>query len=212
MQWITALDFQILHEIQNRFSCSFLDFWMPKITALGNGGILWILLAVLLLCISKTRKNGIQLGVGNMGCGLIGNLLLKNLVARDRPCWLEEHAMLIAVPQDYSFPSGHTSNAFLGAHMAYKEFKDSSPILAYSGYAIAAFVAGSRLYNNRHWVADVVAGAGFGILSVELSYLIYFPIRNAIARRINRNVKNCPIVAAPVFSSNMAGFYLTYQF
>jgi xanthine phosphoribosyltransferase len=41
--------------------------------------------------------------------------------------------------------------------MAYKEFKDSSPILAYSGYAIAAFVAGSRLYNNRHWVADVVA-------------------------------------------------------
>jgi hypothetical protein len=73
-------------------------------------------------------------------------------------------------------------------------------------------VAGSRLYNNRHWVADVVAGAGFGILSVELSYLIYFPIRNAIARRINRNVKNCPIVAAPVFSSNMAGFYLTYQF
>ena len=90
MQWITALDFQILHEIQNRFSCSFLDFWMPKITALGNGGILWILLAVLLLCISKTRKNGIQLGVGNMGCGLIGNLLLKNLVARDRPCWLEE--------------------------------------------------------------------------------------------------------------------------
>ena len=112
----------------------------------------------------------------------------------------------------HSFPSGHTSNAFLGAHMAYKEFKDSSPILAYSGYAIAAFVAGSRLYNNRHWVADVVAGAGFGILSVELSYLIYFPIRNAIARRINRNVKNCPIVAAPVFSSNMAGFYLTYQF
>ena len=115
MQWITALDFQILHEIQNRFSCSFLDFWMPKITALGNGGILWILLAVLLLCISKTRKNGIQLGVGNMGCGLIGNLLLKNLVARDRPCWLEEHAMLIAVPQDYSFPSGHTMASFAAA-------------------------------------------------------------------------------------------------
>lgn len=70
----------------------------------------------------------------------------------------------------YSFPSGHTSNAFLGAHMAYKEFKDSSPILAYSGYAIAAFVAGSRLYNNRHWVADVVAGAAS--VSCRLSYRI----------------------------------------
>lgn len=80
----------------------------------------------------------------------------------------------------HSFPSGHTANAFLGAHIAWKEFKDSSPVLAYSGYALATFVACSRLYNNRHWVADVVAGAGFGILSVELAYLTYFPIRNAI--------------------------------
>ena len=136
-------------------------------------------------------------------------LFLLGLMERRLKNWVNEPRPDGA---PYSFPSGHTSNAFLGAHMAYKEFKDSSPILAYSGYAIAAFVAGSRLYNNRHWVADVVVGAGFGILSVELSYLIYFPIRNAIARRINRNVKNCPIVAAPVFSSNMAGFYLTYQF
>ena len=60
----------------------------------------------------------------------------------------------------YSFPSGHTANAFLGAHIAYKEFKDSNPWLAYSGYALGLFVAGSRIYNNRHWVADVIAGAG----------------------------------------------------
>ena len=145
MQWITALDFQILHEIQNRFSCSFLDFWMPKITALGNGGILWILLAVLLLCISKTRKNGIQLGVGNMGCGLIGNLLLKNLVARDRPCWLEEHAMLIAVPHDYSFPSGHTMASFAAATVLWH----------WNRKAGLAFV---------HFPSDVLAGALLGCL------------------------------------------------
>ena len=95
----------------------------------------------------------------------------------------------------YSFPSGHTANAFLGAHMAYKEFKDSSPVLAYSGYALALFVAGSRLYNNRHWVADVVAGAGFGILSVELAYLTYFPIRNAIARKINRKAAQNMVIS-----------------
>ena len=116
---------------------------MPKITALGNGGILWILLAVLLLCISKTRKNGIQLGVGNMGCGLIGNLLLKNLVARDRPCWLEEHAMLIAVPQDYSFPSGHTMASFAAATVLWHWNRK----VGLAAYLLAGMIAFSRLYS-----------------------------------------------------------------
>ena len=160
MQWITALDFQILHEIQNRFPCSFLDFWMPKITALGNGGILWILLAVLLLCISKTRKNGIQLGVGNMGCGLIGNLLLKNLVARDRPCWLEEHAMLIAVPQDYSFPSGHTMASFAAATVLWHWNRK----VGLAAYLLAGMIAFSRLYLFVHFPSDVLAGALLGCL------------------------------------------------
>ena len=112
---------------------------------------------------------------------------------------------------DHSFPSGHTANVFLGAHMAWKEFKDSSPALAYSGYALATFVAGCRLYNNRHWVADVVAGAGFGILSVELSYLIYIPIRNAIARKINQR-HNDRFVFSPTVNPGGAGVYLSYRF
>jgi hypothetical protein len=74
-----------------------------------------------------------------------------------------------------SFPSGHTANAFLGAHIAFKEMKDSSPWLAGAGYLIATAVAASRVYDNWHWMADVVTGAGIGILSVELAYLIYFP-------------------------------------
>ena len=111
----------------------------------------------------------------------------------------------------YSFPSGHTANAFLGAHMAYKEFRDSSPVLAYSGYAVALFVAGSRLHNNRHWVADVVAGAGFGILSVELAYLTYFPIRNAIARRVNSRAARSMVVA-PTFYGRGGGICFSYSF
>lgn len=111
----------------------------------------------------------------------------------------------------YSFPSGHTANAFLGAHIAYKEFKDSSPVLAYSGYALALFVAGSRIHNNRHWVADVVAGAGFGILSVELSYLAYFPLRNAIARKINRKAAQ-NMVIAPTFNEQGGGIFFSYSF
>ena len=111
----------------------------------------------------------------------------------------------------YSFPSGHTANAFLGAHIAYKEFKDSNPWLAYSGYALGLFVAGSRIYNNRHWVADVIAGAGYGILAAELSYLIYFPIRNAIAEKINLR-RDRKLLVSPVFNEQGGGLYFSYTF
>lgn len=111
----------------------------------------------------------------------------------------------------YSFPSGHTANAFLGAHLAYKEFKDSAPGLGYAGYAMAALVGASRVYNNRHWVCDVLAGAGIGILSVELSHLVYFPIRNAIARQVNaKAAKN--LVLAPSITPGGGGIYLSFRF
>ena len=99
----------------------------------------------------------------------------------------------------YSFPSGH------------KEFKDSNPWLAYSGYALGLFVAGSRIYNNRHWVADVIAGAGYGILAAELSYLIYFPIRNAIAEKINLR-RDRKLLLSPVLNEQGGGLYFSYTF
>lgn len=111
----------------------------------------------------------------------------------------------------HAFPSGHTANSFLGAHIAYKEFKDSSPFLAYSGYVIATGIAGLRIYKNRHWVADVIGGAGFGILSVELAYLSYFPIRNAIAQKINLKASN-RLVITPMMGVEYKGFYLSYSF
>lgn len=164
--------------------------------------------------------------------GMLGWVFVCDLMGKEKHNWTDQLALIVLAEGlnagmtrvlkysvnetrpdggPYSFPSGHTANAFLGAHMAYKEFKDSNPVLAYSGYALAAFVAGSRLYNNRHWVADVVAGAGFGILSVELSYLIYFPIRNAIARKSN-NKSNNRLTVAPTLNQMGGGVYLSYRF
>lgn len=164
--------------------------------------------------------------------GMLGWVFVCDLMGKEKHNWVDQ-LMLVTLAEGmnaamtrtlkytvketrpdggpYSFPSGHTANAFLGAHMAYKEFKDSSPVVAYSGYAIALFVAGSRLYNNRHWVADVVAGAGFGILSVELAYWAYFPLRNAIARKVNSHAaKN--LVIAPTFTDRGGAIYLSYSF
>lgn len=76
-------------------------------------------------------------------------------------------------PARNSFPSGHTATAFMGAELMRREFKGSSPVAAYSGYAVATAVGVLRICNNRHWVNDVVAGAAIGIASTKLAYWLY---------------------------------------
>ena len=72
-----------------------------------------------------------------------------------------------------SFPSGHTAQAFLSAEMLRREFGKDHPGVAIGGYLAATAVGAMRILNNRHWVSDVVAGAGFGILSVNIAYLTH---------------------------------------
>ncbi|WP_299606853.1 phosphatase PAP2 family protein [uncultured Aquimarina sp.] len=69
-----------------------------------------------------------------------------------------------------SFPSGHTSMAFVSAAVLYEEFIDSSPLLAYSGYLFAVTTGSLRMMNNKHYLSDVLVGAGIGILTTRLVY------------------------------------------
>lgn len=69
-----------------------------------------------------------------------------------------------------SFPSGHTMTAFFGAEMLRRELGEEYPGIAIAGYAVATGVGLFRMYNNRHWASDVLAGAGLGILSTSLMY------------------------------------------
>jgi hypothetical protein len=105
---------------------------------------------------------------------------------------------------NHSFPSGHTATAFVGSHIIYKEFKDSNPWIACSGYAMGVFVAGSRVAHDKHWVSDVMAGAGIAILSTELAYWIYFPIRNLITDKANKLFGNY-LLLSPVIQPNTLG-------
>ena len=72
-----------------------------------------------------------------------------------------------------SFPSGHTATAFMGAELLRREYWDVSPWIGVAGYAVAAGTGFFRMYNNRHWLTDVIAGAGVGILSVQAAYWLY---------------------------------------
>ena len=111
-----AFDWGILHWIQNTIACPFLDAVVPKLTMLGNAGIIWILAGLALLCSKKYRRQGALVLMGLLAGLLVGNIVLKNLVARPRPCWLDPSVrLLIASPTDYSFPSGHTLSSTIAA-------------------------------------------------------------------------------------------------
>ena len=182
MQWLTTLDFTVLHKIQQIFSYRILDIIMPKITVLGNKGIIWVVTALIMLCFSRTRKTGLATGTACIGCLITGNLLLKNIVARARPCWIEEHLMLIAIPDDYSFPSGHTMASFAAATVLWKMNRK----VGTAAYILAVLIAFSRLYLYVHFPSDVLAGAiiGFiiGTFSVKLT--------DVVSKKINQKRKS----------------------
>ena len=106
---IQTVDFLILDLIQNKLRCKFLDSLMIKCSSLGDGGIIWIAISFLLICYKKYRQAGILILVGLIMGVLIGNCLLKNIICRPRPCWINRAvSLLIPIPYDYSFPSCHT--------------------------------------------------------------------------------------------------------
>ena len=72
-----------------------------------------------------------------------------------------------------SFPSGHTATAFMGAEFLFQEYRHNSAWYGITGYIVAAGTGFFRMYNNRHWLTDVAAGAGIGLLSTKLAYLVY---------------------------------------
>jgi len=110
-----------------------------------------------------------------------------------------------------AFPSGHTANAFVGAHILFKEYRDVSPWIGVAGYLSATTVAAMRMINQRHWLSDVVAGAGFGILTVELSYLM-LPIYHRLFGITSDGNGINSVFVAPIVGTNLHGAALSVRF
>lgn len=174
------MDFAILYALNN-IHTDILDKIMIGLTYLGDKGVFWILVSVALLFNSKTRKCGIFM-IASMAIGLlIGNGIIKNLVARERPCWIDQTInLLITNPKDFSFPSGHTLASFEAAVTIFLfNKKYGIPALI-----LATLIGTSRLYLFVHFPTDVLGGA---ILGTVIAISVYFIGNKIIEKRKTNN-------------------------
>ncbi|WP_170288145.1 phosphatase PAP2 family protein [Prolixibacter denitrificans] len=124
----------------------------------------------------------VTLGLGAMGVKGRNDFLNQSLLFTKAELLMSvvvygiKHATRVERPYGgvfTSFPSGHTAQAFLSATFLAKEYGHISPWISVAGYATATGVGVLRMMNNKHWISDVLAGAGVGILSVEFVYLTH---------------------------------------
>ncbi len=106
-----------------------------------------------------------------------------------------------------SFPSGHTTTAFAAAEFLNREYKDVSPWYGIAGYIAATTTGFFRMCNNKHWLSDIIAGAGFGILSTKLAYWLYPNIKKKLFRD-----KDVNTIIIPYYSEGNGGLSFVHNF
>ena len=164
---MTGMELKILDWIQT-IHTPIGDAFMCFITSLGNVGVIWIVLAVVLIAIPKTRKSGIIVAAALIIDAVFCSGILKNVFRRIRPFDVNTTIpVLITKPRDFSFPSGHTSASFAAATALYlaKERKLFIPTLV-----LACLIAFSRMYLYVHYLTDILGGLLIGIASAVIVY------------------------------------------
>lgn len=170
---------------------------MKVITQLGDGGVVWIVLAILLLLFRKTRKVGLMMAGALVVMVVCNDLVLKNLLSRPRPFnylpWQEAglytYPDIIARPTSFSFPSGHTSSSFAAATAIFANNKK----WGIAAYVMAAAIAFSRIYCGVHYCTDILGGIVVGV--------IYGLAGVAIAKAVLKLIKKKSPKAAAYFNT-----------
>ncbi len=180
MELILKADSAILLWIQENLRNPQLTPVVKFITHLGDEGIFWIILLIILMCIKKTRKAAIVASVSLVMTFIVTNLILKPLVARIRPYEIiDTLTILIKKPSDYSFPSGHTANSmavgislWLIGLKTRKEKESPFYFPTCAGWfflTLSLLISLSRLYLGVHYPTDVLGGIVIASISAGLS-------------------------------------------
>lgn len=171
MGFIQTIDNDILAFLQGLHTPIW-DSIFSFITTLGNSGAIWLVLGAVLLIFPKTRKCGLLMLITIAAGFLIGELLLKNIIMRERPFIAFpldiNSALLIPPPSGFSFPSGHTTSSFGGAVTIFL-YNKKWGILA---LILAALIGFSRLYLYVHFPSDVLAGIILGTALAIVAFLL----------------------------------------
>ena len=194
MEIFNTFDGAILLWIQDNVRSDALTPIMKLITHLGDKGLFWIVLTLILLCFKKTRRMGVICAL-SMAIGLlITNVAIKNLVARPRPYredMIQGLRLIIEEQKDWSFPSGHTTNSLATAWVIFRRTTLSRTggvigrFLGILALALAILISLSRLYVGVHYPTDVIGGVIIGIFSAEVAIALW----KIIYRRNKRLLK-----------------------
>lgn len=158
---------RLLLWIQENLRFGWLNPVMRFITGLGNGGIFWIGLIVIMFFFKATRKIAVCCAISMILTLISVNLVLKPLFARTRPyVLLEGLQILVKQPGDHSFPSGHSAHALACSWVLFRltRKKYGLPLLI-----LGILIALSRLYVGVHFPTDVIAGCAMGVIMAQLA-------------------------------------------
>ena len=162
MERFFQLDGNILLWIQQYIRCDLLTPFFRFFTTLGEGGAIWIAIAIMLFFIKKYRKTGVMVGVSLLGSLIFINMIIKNLVARARPYKvIETLTILVPEPKEFSFPSGHAASSFAAGVVLYLTLPKKYGVPA---LILAVLISLSRLYVGVHYPTDVLGGMVMGPL------------------------------------------------
>jgi undecaprenyl-diphosphatase len=160
-----GFDLPVLDWIAANLWCPALDAIMPVITALGDAGIFWMLVAAALLLNKKTRRVGVGMGIAMLTGLLLCNATLKPLCQRPRPYDYQYDVfgklipLIIERQHDFSFPSGHTIASFEAAGVIALNNKK----WGIGALVLACLIAFSRLYLYVHYPTDVLVSIVLGL-------------------------------------------------
>lgn len=186
MEALNLFELGLLQGLQDLLQCPLLDTLTTVLSMTADKGIGMILLALVLLCIPKTRKTGVVIALALIFDLLLVNLCLKPLVARTRPYDLGIDLDLITHhPSDYSFPSGHTASAFATAVALYTAGKRWMGI----GLCYAACMGFCRMYLMMHYPTDVLFGMIAGVLCGLAAMYVWKKIEAAVLHRQNERMR-----------------------
>lgn len=186
LEAVTTWDASVITAIYENVHSAFLTMFFRIVTLLGEGGIFWIAVAVILLFFKKTRRSGICIGASLLIGVIVGNGIIKNVVARPRPYdAIEGIESVVSHLSDYSFPSGHSLCCFEAA-TAFAMNRTKWAIPAYVG---AVLVAVSRLFLFVHYPTDVICGALLGVLFGVLGSLAAGAIYDRVCANIAASKK-----------------------